>query len=35
MAAWGKGGVGGGGDFRTEFQKLGSFHKTILQMNKT
>ena len=33
MAAWGKGGVGG--DFRTEFQKLGSFHKTILQMNKT
>ena len=33
MAAWGKGGVGG--DFCTEFQKLGSFHKTILQMNKT
>lgn len=30
MAAWGKGGWGGG-DFYTELQKLGSFQQTILQ----
>ena len=33
MAAWGKGGIEGGGGFHTQFKKLDSFHQTILQMN--